>query len=208
MTFETWFAFVLASTAVVLIPGPNVVITVTAAISHGKRSGLATVPGVVAGAFVAMVLSLAGAGAVLATSATLFAGLKLAGALYLFWMAYQLWTAPVGEIGMRDNSVSGTLYRLFIQSFLISALTPKGPIFYIAFVPQFVTVHASAFEQFAILILTFLCVATVNSIAWLYGAHGLRRFLSKKAALRRLNRFGAAFLFLAGVFTLRVSRLP
>lgn len=64
MSFETWVAFTLASALVVLIPGPNIVLTVNHAIRHGKRSGLATVPGVVLGACVAMSLSLLGAGAV------------------------------------------------------------------------------------------------------------------------------------------------
>lgn len=82
MSFEMWLAFALASSIVVLIPGPNIVLTINYAIRDGKRSGLATVPGVSLGALIAMTLSLAGAGAVLAASATLFSLLKLAGAAY------------------------------------------------------------------------------------------------------------------------------
>lgn len=207
MTFEIWIAFVVASTAVVLIPGPNVIITVAAAIRHGKRSGLATVPGVVAGAFFAMSLSLAGAGAVLATSASLFSALKIAGALYLFWMAYQLWKTPVAKMEIVENEQAGTLMPLFRQTFLISALNPKGPIFYIAFVPQFVTSGEPVFYQFLILTLTFLVVAAVNSLMWLFGANSLRSVLAGEVALRRFNRLGASCLVIAGVFTLRASRV-
>lgn len=206
MTFEIWMSFVLASCAVVLIPGPNVVITATAALKDGKRSGLATIPGVVAGAFFAMSLSLAGAGAILAASASLFTVLKLCGAAYLFWMAYQLWTAPVENMPLEKSANPETLWPLFKQSFLISALNPKGPIFYIAFVPQFVTTTAPMFEQFAILILTFLCVAAINSLMWLYGANGLRQILKSASALRILNRVGASCLGLAGLFTLKAAR--
>ncbi len=206
MTLETWIAFVLASAAVVLIPGPNVVITVTAALRHGKRSGLATIPGVVGGAFVAMSVSLAGAGAILAASVTLFSILKVVGALYLFWIAYQLWTAPAECQRENDDVVQDTLSQLFRQSFLISALNPKGPVFYIAFVPQFVAGGASEFQQFAILMVTFLCVAALNSLMWLFGADNLRVVLSGATAQHIFNRCGASCLFVAGIYTLKVSR--
>ena len=97
MTYETWVAFVIASVIVVIIPGPNIVLTINYAIRDGRRTGLATIPGVVLGAFIAMSLSLLGAGAILATSAFLFTLLKLVGALYLIWLAYSLWKAPVEQ---------------------------------------------------------------------------------------------------------------
>lgn len=206
MSFETWIAFTLASAFVVLIPGPNIVLTVNYAISRGPRSGIATVPGVVAGAFVAMSASLAGAGAVLMASATLFSLLKLAGAAYLIWLAYQLWTAPVAAIGVDDNAASQPLRRLFWQAFLVSALNPKGPIFYMAFVPQFVDPSAPIFGQFAILIATFLVVAALNSLLWLFGASTLRAQLRRPSAMRMVNRIGASCLFLAGLFATRASR--
>lgn len=206
MTFETWIAFTLASTLVVLIPGPNIVLTVNYAIRDGKRSGLATVPGVILGAFVAMTLSLLGAGAVLATSAFLFTLLKIAGAVYLIWLAYALWSAPVVPITMGNATDAKPLKTLFWQSFLISVLNPKGPAFYVAFVPQFVTPSAPLFQQFALFVATFLAAATLNSLFWLFFANGLRRHFRKPSALRALNRIGASCLFVAGAFTARLSR--
>lgn len=206
MTFETWIAFTLASAFVVLIPGPNIVLTVNYAIARGCRSGLATVPGVVAGAFVAMSVSLAGAGAILMASATLFSLLKLAGAAYLIWLAYQLWTAPVVPLGDADEQSAQPLRRLFWQSFLVSMLNPKGPIFYMAFVPQFVNPSEPAFAQFGILIATFLAVAALNSMLWLFGASRLRDRLRDPAIMRLVNRIGGSCLFVAGCFTVRASR--
>lgn len=206
MTYETWLAFVVASTIVVLIPGPAVVLTVNYAIRDGKRSGLATVPGVVLGAFVAMSLSLAGAGAVLATSVFLFTLLKLAGAIYLIWLAYSLWTAPVEGISVESVSDQKPLMGLFWQSFLVSVLNPKGPAFYVAFVPQFVSLTGPIFPQFAVLTATFLAVAALNSLFWLFSAHGLRTQFRKPMAMRILNRMGASCLFIAGVFTARATR--
>ncbi len=205
MSFETWIAFSIASAVVVLIPGPNIILTVNYAIREGKRSGLATVPGVVAGAFIAMSLSLAGAGALLATSVFLFSLLKLAGAIYLIWLAYLLWTAPVENRENGDEHGAKPLIILFWQSFLISVLNPKGPAFYVAFVPQFVSIDGPVFQQFAILIATFLAVATVNSLLWLFFANSLRRQFQKPQALRALNRVGASCLFIAGIYTAKAT---
>ncbi len=206
MTYETWIAFALASAIVVLIPGPNIVLTVNYAIKDGKRSGLATVPGVVLGAFVAMSLSLLGAGALLASSAFLFTLLKLAGAIYLIWLAYLLWTAPVEPATLGSASEAIALKNLFWQSFLISLLNPKGPAFYVAFVPQFVSPTGPVFQQFAILIVTFLAIAALNSLFWLLFANGMRVQFHKPKAMRFLNRIGASCLFVAGAFTARASR--
>ncbi len=206
MTYETWIAFAVASAIVVLIPGPNIVLTVNYAIRDGKRSGLATLPGVVLGAFIAMSLSLLGAGAVLATSAFLFTLLKLAGAMYLIWLAYSLWTAPVEDLSLSEGAASKPLPGLFWQAILISVLNPKGPAFYVAFVPQFVSPTGPIFQQFAILIVTFLAVATLNSLFWLFFANGMRTQFQKPAAMRLLNRVGASCLFVAGVFTARATR--
>ncbi len=206
MTYETWLAFAVASAIVVLIPSPNIVLTVNYAIRDGKRSGLATIPGVVLGAFIAMSLSLLGAGAVLATSAFLFTLLKLAGAIYLIWLAYFLWTAPVQSISVGGMSDAKPLKNLFWQSLLISVLNPKGPAFYVAFVPQFVSPSGPIFQQFAILIATFLFVATLNSLFWLYFANGMRAQFRRPEAMRILNRIGASCLFVAGVFTARATR--
>jgi len=206
MTYETWIAFAIASAIVVLIPGPNIVLTVNYAIRDGKRSGLATIPGVVFGAFIAMSLSLLGAGAVLATSAFLFMLLKLAGAIYLIWLAYSLWTTPVESISLDGSLEAKPLLRLFWQSLLISVLNPKGPAFYVAFVPQFVSSTGPVFQQFAILIATFLAIATLNGLFWLYFANGLRTQFQKPRAMRILNRVGASCLFVAGVFTARATR--
>lgn len=168
---------------------------------------LATIPGVVAGAFFARSLSLAGAVAILAISASLFSALKIAGALYLFWRAHQLLKTPFVKMGIVENEQAGTLMRLFRHTFLISALNPKGPIFYIAFVPQFVTGGAPVFYPFLILTLTFLVVAAVNSLVWLFGANSHMSVLAGEVALRRFNRLGAPCLFIAGAFTLRGSRI-
>jgi len=76
MAFETWLAFVAASTALLMIPGPTVLLVLSYAISQGRRVALATVAGVALGDLIAMSASLAGLGALVLASATLFTVLK------------------------------------------------------------------------------------------------------------------------------------
>ncbi len=91
MSLELWIAFTLASAVLLAVPGPTVMLVVSYALGRGRGTGWATVPGVALGDFTAMTISLLGAGAILAASATLFTVLKLIGALYLLWLGIQLW---------------------------------------------------------------------------------------------------------------------
>ena len=84
MSLELWLGFVVASSVLLVIPGPTLMLVLGHALAHGRRSAWSTVPGVALGDLTAISLSCAGLGAVLATSATLFTFLKLAGAAYLF----------------------------------------------------------------------------------------------------------------------------
>jgi len=207
MSFETWLAFTVASIAVVLIPGPNIILTVNYAIRDGKRSGLATIPGVIAGAFVAMSSSLAGAGAILAASSELFSLLKIVGAIYLIWLAFRLWSAPVEQSNIGDRAKGSSLRSIFYQSFLISILNPKGPIFYVAFVPQFLNASEPVFAQFSILIATFLVIGSLNSLLWLIFASSMRAQFQNQKMMKVVNRLGASGLGVAGLFTASSSRL-
>ncbi|MEM8699037.1 MAG: LysE family translocator, partial [Pseudomonadota bacterium] len=149
MTIEVWLAFALASAALLAIPGPTVMLVVSYALGHGRRSGWATVPGVTLGDFTAMTLSLLGAGAILATSATLFTLLKLVGAAYLVWLGIGLWrSAPAALTTERRK---GALRDMFFSSYVVTALNPKGIVFFIAFVPQFIDPEAPALMQFVVL---------------------------------------------------------
>lgn len=210
MTFEIWLAFAAASAVLLAIPGPTVALVVGYALDRGRGSAWATVPGVTLGDFTAMTASLAGAGAVLAASATLFTALKLAGAAYLVWLGVRMWrTARAAGPAPAFATVS-TRRRggaaMFWNAFLVTALNPKGIVFFIAFVPQFVEPARPVLVQFAILEATFLGLAAANIVAWVCLASGLRGRLVGPAGLRIMNRIGGTFLVGAGVATALARR--
>lgn len=204
MSLELWIAFVAASIALLAIPGPTVMLVVSYALGRGPRSGWATVPGVTLGDFTAMTVSLLGAGAILAASATLFTALKLVGAAYLIWLGIRLWRAPA--VMPEARPAQGDDRAMFWNSFAVTALNPKGIVFFIAFVPQFVDPTAPAFQQFAILEATFLALAAVNVALWVVLAGALRRSFRRPETLRWVNRVGGGFLIGAGLMTAMVRK--
>ena len=207
MLLETWIAFTLASMALLAIPGPTVLLVVSYALGHGKRSGWATVPGVALGDFTAMTVSLLGAGAILAASATLFTALKLVGAVYLVWLGIKLWRIePQLEQANKDITTGKSKSAMFWSAYIVTALNPKGIVFFVAFVPQFVDPTAPALNQFIILEATFVALATATVTFWaLFSGHMRVRF-KRRETLQRVNRTGASFLIGAGVLTATIQR--
>jgi threonine/homoserine/homoserine lactone efflux protein len=207
MSLEIWIAFALASAVLLAIPGPTVMLVVSYALGRGRDSAWATVPGVALGDLTAMTVSLAGAGAVLATSATLFTVLKLCGAAYLVWLGVGLWRAVPEKLAIDGGTrAPKARRRMFWNTYVVTALNPKSIMFFIAFVPQFVVADAPMVRQFAILIATFVGLAAVNTVLWAVLVGEMRRRFEQPATLRLINRTGGGFLIGAGLLTALARR--
>ncbi len=206
MPFDLWISFFIASAALLAIPGPTVMLVVSYALGQGRSTGWATVPGVTLGDFTAMTVSLLGAGAILAASATLFTILKIAGALYLVWLGISLWRAG-GKLGsLQKSSKPIGMRSMFWNSYMVTALNPKSIVFFVAFVPQFVDVTQPVLLQFALLEITFLTLAAVNVAIWAVLAGQLRSKFTRPSAMKLVNRIGGSFLIGAGVLTATLKR--
>jgi len=194
LSLELWIAFTLASAAMLAVPGPTVLLVVSYALGRGRSSAVATVPGVTLGDFTAMTLSLLGAGAILAASATLFTATKLLGAAYLFWLGIQLWRASgaVDALSRMPSKTDG--WRMFWHSYVVTALNPRGIVFFVAFVPQFVDPASPVVNQFVILEVTFLILAAVNVAVWALLAGQMRARFRSPPMVRLVNRIGAGLL--------------
>ena len=211
MSLELWLSFVVASLALLVVPGPTVMLVISYVLGRGRKTALATVPGVALGDLTAMTISLAGAGAILAASATLFTILKLVGAAYLLYLGIQLWRAKPSAESLGPEEPESTVLtrssrKMFWNAFLVTALNPKGIVFFIAFVPQFVDPAAPALAQFALLEATFVGLATLTVTTWALLAGGLRARFRKPATLKWVNRMGGSFLMGAGLLTALVRR--
>jgi threonine/homoserine/homoserine lactone efflux protein len=208
MPLEIWITFAIATSVLLIIPGPTVMLVVSYALGRGRESAWATVPGVSLGDLTAMTVSLAGAGAVLAASSTLFTVLKLCGAAYLLWLGVGLWRAePKAPVIERAEDAPRDRGRMFWHAYVVTALNPKSIVFFIAFVPQFVVPSAPVLPQFAIMTATFVGLAAVNTLVWALLAGEMRRRFARPETMRLINRTGGSFLIGAGVLTALARRV-
>jgi threonine/homoserine/homoserine lactone efflux protein len=207
MDFQTWLAFVAASTALLLIPGPTVLLVLSYAVSQGQRVALATVAGVVVGDLVAMTASLAGLGALVLASATLFTALKWVGAAYLIYLGIKLFrSASTAALGNVDSVANTTPMSVFAHAAAVTALNPKSIVFFIAFVPQFISVGRPLLPQFAILIATFVGLAAVNALLYGILADRLRHKMARPSVLAWFSRVGGGALIAMGLVTVAFKR--
>lgn len=206
MSLEHWLAFVAASTVLLIIPGPTILLVVSYALGHGRRAATATVAGVALGDFTSMTASMLGLGVLLAASATLFTVLKWIGAAYLVYLGIKLWRAPVAgaELGADTSEARGK--RIFFHTYAVTALNPKSILFFVAFLPQFLDTTAPVLPQLAIFELTFLVLATLNALSYALLASVARRAIRKPAVQRAVNRVGGSFLIGAGFLTAGLRR--
>ena len=208
MSLEVWLAFVAASAALLLIPGPTVLLVVSHALSHGRRVALSTAAGVAVGDAVAMTTSLAGLGAVVTASATLFTALKWCGAAYLIYLGLRLVLARPEAAPLPAGRAALSRRAAFRQAATVTVLNPKGIAFFIAFMPQFVDPVRPLLPQFAILIATFVALAALNTLAYALLADRLRTRIARPSVLRALSRMGGGALVAMGLATLTLRRAP
>ena len=202
MTFETWIAFALAAAAMLAVPGPTILLVIGQSLGAGRRNALPLVAGVALGDLSAMVLSLAGLGALLATSATAFTALKWAGAAYLVWLGMRLWRAPIG-VGAAPPLDARRALR---QAYVVTALNPKGIAFFVAFVPQFLDPSLPFLPQAALLVATFVGLGALNAAAYALLAGRVSGAVGRPAVRRWLNRAGGTVLVGAGLATAAMRR--
>lgn len=202
MSPETWIAFLATASVMLLIPGPTILLVIGQSLGGGRRAALPLVAGVAAGDLVAMSLSLAGLGALLATSAALFTLLKWAGAAYLVYLGVRLWRAPVAP-GAAAPLGARAAWR---QAFLVTALNPKSIAFFVAFVPQFLDPARPFLPQAAILVASFVSLAAANALFYALLAGRLSGAVRRPGVRRALNRAGGGMLVGAGLATAALRR--
>ncbi|MGB0506073.1 MAG: LysE family translocator [Pikeienuella sp.] len=207
MSIELWAAFAAASTILVLIPGPTVLLVVAYALGAGRSTALWTVAGVFFGDLVAITASVLGLGVLLATSATLFNILKIVGGIYLIWLGIKLWKAPRNSEAINARASSQSGWRMMGHAFAVTATNPKGLVFFVAFLPQFVDASAPLAPQMAIMVATFTVIGALNALVYAYAAGSLRNRLTRPGVLGMLNRGGGGALMAMGAATFFTTRV-
>lgn len=205
MPFDLWIAFAAASFNIPVIPGPTILLVISYALTQGRRVAVATALGVALGDFIAVSLSLAGLGAILLTSAWAFTALKWIGAGYLVFLGIRLLrsTPHLSDVTAPEPT---PVKRIFAHSALITALNPKGIIFIIAFVPQFLSADLPVMPQFLAMLVTFVGFGAVNALAYALLADQLGQRIRSPKVLIWVNRTGGAALIAMGALTATLKR--
>jgi threonine/homoserine/homoserine lactone efflux protein len=207
MALETWLGFLLASAAILILPGPTVLLVLSIALSQGRRVALATGAGAVLGGFVTFSATLGGLGAVVLGSAALFTVLKWVGVAYLVWLGLRLiLSAPKASLAL--PAAGGVdLRRGFAHGVAVTALNPKSIAFFIAFVPQFLDPMRSYLTQASVMVPSYVTLAVINVLGYTLLADTLRMRLLRPSVLPWIARMGGISLIGMGMLTATVSRV-
>lgn len=206
MSLELWLAFTAASTVLLLIPGPTVLLVVSYALGQGWRAAMPMAAGVALGDFTAMTLSMLGLGALLAASASVFTVLKWVGAAYLIYLGIKLWRAG-DALQAEPRSDAASAAKMLGHAWLVTALNPKSITFFVAFLPQFLDPAGDFWLQMLVFEATFLVLAAANAAGYALVAGKARQAVANPRVIRAVNRTGGALLVGAGVVT-AASRSP
>lgn len=206
MSIELWLAFVISAAILLVIPGPTILTVISYSMAHGRRANVPLVAAVALGDSTALVLSILGLGALLAASALAFNIVKWAGGLYLLYLGVRLLRAGVSSAPLPALEAPSPRWRVFANTYLVTALNPKGLVFFVAFLPQFVNPGADVRRQLWVLAVTFVVMATLNATLYAVFAASARRVLASPRAGRHFNLAGGSLLAAAGVWALLARR--
>jgi threonine/homoserine/homoserine lactone efflux protein len=194
---ELYIAFVLTTTILLLIPGPNVALIVANSVAHGSRYGLLTVAGTSSAMVFQLTLTALGMSAMLGNLANFFAWVRWAGVVYLVYLGVTHWLAmPVDPTQQQPQPKSAR--AIYWRGFFVSLTNPKTLLFFGAFFPQFLVAGAtSSGVQILLLSATFLCLAIILDGTCAIAAARARSLLAARGRLR--NRISGGMLVGAGL---------
>jgi threonine/homoserine/homoserine lactone efflux protein len=194
---STFLVFALASLALVIAPGPNLVYIVTRSLSQGRRAGLVSAVGVEAGTLVHITAAAVGLSQLVSTSALAFSVVKYAGAAYLLYLGLRALRRREG-LDLSAAARSLRLPRIFRDGIIVNVLNPKVALFFLAFLPQFVDpANGAATAQILALGVVFFLIALAVDILYAIVAGSLSGWLRRRPAYLRRQRFAVGGVYLA-----------
>lgn len=202
MELTNWLIYFVAVIGLTLTPGPNGLLALTHGAIYGSRKTVATILGGSVGFATVIALSMFGIGALLAASAQLLIVMKFVGGAYLVWLGIQVWRSPA--LGSEDNKAPKTAssFTLFGQGALAALTNPKGILFFVAFLPQFIDPKISLISQFLVMAATFVIIEFIYEYVVASLANRIKPFLAKFG--NRVNKvFGGVFMAIGIALPLR-----
>ena len=200
MSFATWIAFVIAGSLIAISPGSGAVLSMSHGLAYGLKKASATVLGLQFGLILVLVIAGAGVGSLLLASNTAFTVVKTVGALYLIWLGIGQWRAraEAPAVDTAGLAVHPSFGKRVMTGFLTNATNPKGIIFMVAVLPQFIAKEAPLLPQLAILGVTMVTIDSIVMHGYAALASSMQRFFRDPRAVKAQNRVFGAVLVLMG----------
>lgn len=202
MSFATWIAFVFAASIIAVSPGSGAVLAMSHGLSYGVKKASATVFGLQLGLLLVLAIAGAGVGSLLLASELAFNIVKTVGALYLIWLGLAQWRSKVEIMPGGGAAPAQALVPAFgkrvLTGFLTNSTNPKGIIFMVAVLPQFISKAAPLLPQLGILAITMVVVDSIVMNGYAFLASSMQRFFRDARAVKKQNRFFGGVLMLVG----------
>lgn len=205
MSLETWLLFASAALVVILIPGPLSLLMVSNSLNYGLRRSAPAFIGGVCASIGLLSASALGLGALLLASEQLFSGLKVVGAVYLFYLAWQSWQASrqaAAPLVSDEQPVNPNARAMFWKAFGLGASNPKDILFFAAFLPQFLSAEHALLNQLLVMIVTWAVLDLACKLFYAGSAQGAARYLRSGKGQVWFNRFSATLFGGAGAASL------
>ncbi|NYT83297.1 LysE family transporter [Alcaligenaceae bacterium] len=199
MSFSTWLAFFAASWAISFSPGPGAISAMASGLKYGFRRGYWTTIGLILGILVQFMIVAVGLGAVLAASEVAFSIIKWLGVAYLIYLGWKQFRTDAAPVAVEANDPAPfRVHELILRGCLINITNPKGTVFLMAVVPQFLNLSQPLTIQYVTIAATLCFTDLVAMGCYTTLAARILRLLRSPRHIRWLNRgFGAMFI-LAG----------
>jgi homoserine/homoserine lactone efflux protein len=203
----TWIPFFLATVAISLSPGPGAIAAMGAGLNHGYQRGQRIAFGLALGVWTQLAVVGVGLGALLATSGTAFGVVKWLGVAYLVWLGIQQWRAPAAPLVARDDGAGQMSTRaLVLRGWTVNAVNPKGTVFLIAVLPQFVDTSQPLLAQYLVIGATFGAVEFCVMSGYAALASRVLGLLRTQRQMHTTNRVFGSLFVLAGALLATFKR--
>lgn len=203
MTYQMWFAYMLACWVISVSPGAGAIASMSSGLNYGFKHGYWNVIGLQLALLVQIAIVAAGVGVLFATSPWAFLAVKWFGVLYLLYLAYLQWTAPTQSIDIAVETTQKSASKLVLNGFLVNITNPKAIVFLLAVLPQFLDLSKPQALQYVIMAATMITIDMIVMAGYTGLAAKVLRLLKSPKQQKYMNRsFAILFACAASLLSL------
>lgn len=199
---DSLLTFAIAITLLTMTPGVDTMMILRNTLRGGAKDGIVSSLGICSGLFVHAFLSAVGISAILLYSTAAFTALKIIGALYLIWLGFvnlkSFWQSSK-QASINPTKKPFSFIRSFREGFMSNVLNPKTIVFYMAFLPQFISHEHSALAQSMMLASFHFIIATLWQGIIIYTICSANVFITKASVRRTLDAISGTIMIALGI---------